>query len=200
MTLPPLTAGAPSGAPLRRVLTCALAAALVTAIAGCSSTAATARPAATAPGTSTFGTTSLDPGTLVPSVSPAPTRRPVPQLAPVPAPGTVRLEQGPFTDRLAVTGLALQGGSRVVGTVANTVDVSELILLQVQADFYDGAGRLLGSGTASYADAEFADTGAIAVPHGTGLHDDGLPIAVTARPALTGAVSAVVTVPQLVNE
>ena len=194
MTLPQTSAGASFGAPLRRVLTLACAATLLAALAGCT---------ASGPGSGGSVASAVDPAPsrLVPSVSPAPVRAAAAQLiAPLPPPGSVRLEDGPFTDRLAFTGLALQDGSRVVGTVANTVDVSEFILLQLDVDFYDGAGRLLGSGSASYADQEFADNGATALPHGTGQHDDGFEVTITGQPEVTRAVSAVLTVPQLVNE
>ena len=190
MTLPHLTAGASSGAPLRRVLHLACAAVVLTAIAGCTSAGATdeAGPAST---------TALDPATLVPSVAPAPGRVPAARLDPVPKPGTVRLEDGAFTDRLGVSGLSLQAGTRVVGRVINSADVSELIVLQLQADFYDAAGRLLGSGTAAYADDEFRDTGASAVEVGA---DGTFAVQVESQPSVVGAVSAVLTVPQLVNE
>ena len=190
MTLPHLTAGASFGAPLRRGAALVCVAVAMAALTACTSAGATddAGPTTTAV---------LDPATLVPSVSPAPGRLPAVQLDPVPAPGTVLVEEGAFTDRLALRGLALQGGTRVVGRIANTSDVSELIVLEVQADFYDAAGRLLGSGTSAYADEEFTDTGATAVEVGP---DDTFAVEVSSRPALAGAVSAVVTVPQLVNE
>ena len=195
MTLPPPPAGAPVQAPLRRVLALVCSAALVAAVAGCTSAGATdgARTAPPAPA----NLATVGPAPLVPSVSPGPRRVPAPQLDPVPAPGTVRLEQGAFPDRLDVSGLSLLGGTRVVGRVANTADVSELIVLELQADFYDATGRLLGSGTAAYAAEEFADTGATVVEVGP---DDAFAVEVTSRPAVVGAVSAVVTVPQLVNE
>lgn len=189
MTLPQLTAGASSGAPLRRALALLCTAAVLASVAGCTSAGATDEAVA--------GHAALDPATLVPSAAPAIVRTPAEQLDPVPAPGTVRLEEGPFTDRLTVLGLSLQGGARVVGRVTNTADVSELIVLELRADFYDAAGRLLGSGTAAYADEEFIDSGATAVEVGP---DGTFAVSVASRPAVTGAVSAVVTVPQLVNE
>ena len=190
MTLPHLTAGASFGAPLRRGAALVCVAAAMAALTACTSAGATDDAGPTT-------TTVLDPATLVPSVSPAPGRVPAVQLDPVPAPGTVLVEEGAFTDRLALRGLALQGGTRVVGRIANTADVSELIVLEVQADFYDAAGRLLGSGTAAYADEEFIDNGATAVEVGP---DDTFPVVVVSHPSVVGAVSAVVTVPQLVNE
>lgn len=88
----------------------------------------------------------------------------------------------------------------VTGTVSNTVDVSELIVLELQADFYDDQGRYLGSGTATYADEEYADNGATPLAHGTGVHDESFTVAVPSTTPLTGATSAILTVPQLVNE
>lgn len=62
-----------------------------------------------------------------------------------PAPGTVAVVEGPFDDRLDLTGLTLADDA-VTGVVTVTSDVSELIELQVLAGFYDADGRLLGTG------------------------------------------------------
>lgn len=132
----------------------------------------------------------------------APSRTPPSVLTPAPAAGTVRIEPGPFTDRLDITNASLSSGEQpaVTATVQNTVDVSEFIVLELQADFYDASGGYLGSGSATYADEEFATAGVTPLTHGTGDHSDAIPVTVPSHTALTGAVSAVLTVPQLVNE
>lgn len=124
-----------------------------------------------------------------------PTRTPPTSVAV--APGSVTVEPGPFTDRVAFSELAVRAGDRpsVTGVLTSTVDVSGVIVLTLRADFYDAGGRLLGSGTATYADEEFADTGA--QPIGPG---EPVPVEVVGDGPLTGAVSAVLTVVQLVNE
>lgn len=131
-----------------------------------------------------------------------PTRQAAAQLPAVPADGTVTIEEGAFTDRLDINGLALEQGQRpsVTAQLGNAVDVSDLIVLELQADFYDASGRFLGSGTATYADEEFADTGATSLRHGTGQHDEAFEVNVRSDRQLPGAKSAILTVPQLVNE
>lgn len=61
-----------------------------------------------------------------------------------PSPGQVLQVQGPFDDRLAFEGLALDGQA-VTGAVRITSDVSDLLELQVLAGFYDDHGTLLGT-------------------------------------------------------
>jgi hypothetical protein len=147
------------------------------------------------------------PTAVVPTRSDAPpTREATPVLAaPLPA-GTVVVEPGPFTDRLTFAELALRPGEQpaVTGRVANAVDVSELIVLTLRADYYDAGGRLLGSGTATYADEEFAGAGATPIEHdhgpGAAEHAEPVPVTVPSTDRLPGAVSAVLSVPQLVNE
>ncbi len=51
-------------------------------------------------------------------------------------------------------------------------------MLELRADFYDNQGHSLGSGTATYADEEFADNGATPLTHGTGVHDESFTVAV----------------------
>ncbi len=62
-----------------------------------------------------------------------------------PEPGTVAVVEGPFDDRLDVSGLKLTDDT-LTGTVTITSDVSTLIELQVLAGFYDADGKLLGTG------------------------------------------------------
>ena len=102
----------------------------------------------------------------------------------------MRVEDGPFTDRVRITGLVLVPGDPPVvrGRIVNTVDVSELIVLELQADFYDAAGRFLGSGRQVFRDAH-ADPA-----------EGPLAFRVRASAPQPAAVSAVVSVPQLVNE
>jgi len=77
--------------------------------------------------------------------------------------------------------------------------VSEVIVLELGADFYDAQGRYLGSGTATYADEEFTDTGA--TPIAPSAPDaETFVVSVPSTEPLDGAASAVLTVPQLVNE
>jgi hypothetical protein len=181
--------GVPCWTPLRAAL---CAAALLVVAAGCGSS-----PDATG------GSTSGPVQPVIPiRSSPAPARTPALTLATTLAAGNVQIEPGPYTDRLDITGAALQPGDRPVVTaqLRNAVDVSGLILLELRADFYDTAGGYLGFGTAAYADEEFADSSAIPLPHGTGERGDSFVVTVTSDAPLTGASSAVLTVPQLVNE
>ncbi|MBA2471933.1 MAG: hypothetical protein H0V41_06695 [Pseudonocardiales bacterium] len=191
MTMMSARGGALAAAPLRFAVT-----ALLLLVAGTACTSSTdpadspAQPAAQV-------------HAVVPArTTPERTRTPQPMLVPVPPPGTVQIEPGPFTDRIEITDLALQAGDRpaVTGALRSTVDVSELIVLELHADFYDTQGRYLGSGKATYADTEFADNGATPLTHGVGVHGDSFTIAVPSTTPLTGATSAVLTVPQLVNE
>ncbi len=71
-----------------------------------------------------------------------------------------------------------------------TSDVSDVLALELVADFYDGAGRLLGSGRAEHSDEEM---------HGT--PGQPLDLVVPADRAWSARVaSAVLSVPVLVNE
>lgn len=144
---------------------------------------------------------------------PAPSGAPAPAatLAKIPATGEVRLEQGPFTDRVRITKLTLSekpsGKSSekpsVTGHFAITSDVSDVLALELRAAFYDERGRLVGTGSFQY--AEEGEAGEAA--HGTAGHAapraEGAGIDFTAVPKapLTGkAASAVLSVPVLVNE
>ncbi len=138
-----------------------------------------------------------------PSVSavalPAPREAPAPAavLGSPAAAGEVRLEDGPFTDRIKFTGLRLDPKSTAVtGHLAITSDVSDLLVLEVRAAFYDANGRLLGSGSFQYQEEETAG-----VSHGDRRAEgEGIDFTVPAT-GLTGApAGAVLTVPVLVNE
>ncbi|MFJ9826657.1 hypothetical protein ACIRSU_20130 [Streptomyces sp. NPDC101160] len=135
---------------------------------------------------------------------PAPRTAPpaAPTLTPAPTKGEVRVEQGPFTDRVRLTRLALASAAaepRVTGHLAITSDVSDVLALELRAAYYDEHGRLLGTGSFQYQE-EGEDA------HGTERHDgpraagDGIDFTVPAK-GLTGTpVAAVVSVPVLVNE
>ena len=113
----------------------------------------------------------------------------LPLAVPPPKPGTVRVEPGPFTDRLRFERLRFHPGARpeVVGAVLNRVDVSEVIVLVLQVDFYDRRGRRTGSATRVIEDAE-------------AFHEEVLDFSVRARTALPGSVAGVLRVPQFANE
>ncbi len=132
------------------------------------------------------GATPATPATI--STVVASPRQPPSQIdAPV---GDVRVEEGPFTDRVELRGLSFAAATRPVvrGRIRNSIDVSDLIVLEIQADFYDRRGRFLSSGRQVFEEA-------VAPPDGPFLR-------FTIRPERPepGATAAVVSIPQLVNE
>ncbi|MEV4558281.1 hypothetical protein AB0K51_15000 [Kitasatospora sp. NPDC049285] len=160
--------------------TLALAAALLT---GCSGTEDTPEPA----------TPSVSPVAL-----PAPRQAPAPAVAlatPVAA-GEVRLDNGPFTDRVKLTGLSLTGAPAVTGHLTITSDVSDVLALEVHAAYYDATGHLLGTGTFQYQEEEAA-TGQHTGPRATG---EGIDITIPADHLTGTPTGAVLTIPVLVNE
>lgn len=118
---------------------------------------------------------------------PAATRLPA-----VPAAGTVTVQPGPFDDRFSLAATRLAGDA-VTTSLTVQSDVSELIVLETQADFYDAAGVLLGSVRDTHED-----------DHGDGeAHTaaEAVPLQMRADPAYADRVhSAVLSVPVLVNE
>jgi hypothetical protein len=115
-----------------------------------------------------------------------------PRLDPPPRAGSVSVQAGPFSDRVRISRLAFTDAGarpRVRGRMVNRVDVSEVIVLEVKADFYDRDGRHVGSGSQVFENAEAFDHADEAIRF------DIRPL----RPA-QGATSAVLSVPQLVNE
>ena len=149
---------------------------LALSLAGCSSS-----------GTASSG--AVDPLSVV-TGQPIPTEEaPLPSLSTVPDPGTVTLAAGPFNDRFTLDGLGLAAGV-VTGTLSITSDVSDLINLTVRADFYDGAGVLVGS-----------DRQVDGVAETEAFHSErgvqGLPLRLAGPPT---ASSVLLTVPVLVNE
>ncbi|RSS60434.1 hypothetical protein EF912_10195 [Streptomyces sp. WAC07061] len=132
---------------------------------------------------------------------PAPRSAPSPQavLSPAPAAGEVRVQQGPFTDRVQLTGLRLSASpSSVTGHIAISSDISDTLALEITAAYYDAEGRLLGTGSFHHQEeGEEAHAQHTEGPRATGA---GIDFTVPAD-GLTGTpASAVLTVPVLVNE
>lgn len=154
----------------------ALAGGLVLALAGCSAaTSATSVPVAAV---------TLAPQPLPP---PAPAR-----LAEPVAAGTVVHGPGPFDDRFALRGTRLSRGT-VDASLLVTSDVSEVIVLEAVADFYDADGALLGTTRQTHAPEH--EAGAAGTP------DEHVALELRAAPAYRSRVaSAVLSVPVLVNE
>ncbi|MEV7180099.1 hypothetical protein [Kitasatospora sp. NPDC093679] len=135
----------------------------------------------------------------VPSVAlPAPKQAAAPAavLAAPPAPGEVRVEDGPFTDRVRLTGLRLDGGRAVTGHLTVTSDVSDVLALELRAAFYDAKGALVGTGAFHYQEEEEA----------SGRHDgphagrEGIDLTVGADHLTGTPAAAVLSLPVLVNE
>ncbi|MFG2818751.1 hypothetical protein ACGFX4_04905 [Kitasatospora sp. NPDC048365] len=145
-----------------------------------------------------------EPAEPAPPASPSAVALPAPKQIAAPAsvlatpakPGEVRVEPGPFTDRVAFTGLALDKGSTVKGHLTITSDVSDVLALEVHAGFYDAAGHLVGSGVFHYQEEEAA----------TGEHDGpraaggGIDFSLPAEKLTGTPVGVVLTLPVLVNE
>lgn len=94
----------------------------------------------------------------------APTRVSTPtaaeRLKPVPTVGTVKIQPGPFTDKLKIAALQLSDGPRpaLSGSLLQRTDVSEVLSLILRADFYDASGNLVGSQQRSFGEVkEFFD-------------------------------------------
>ncbi|WP_354644594.1 hypothetical protein [Kitasatospora camelliae] len=110
--------------------------------------------------------------------------------------GEIRVEPGPFTDRVKLTALTLAKGSTVTGHLAVTSDVSDVLALELRAAFYDAGGHLVGTGAFRYQEEEAA-TGEHDGPRAAGT---GIDFSVPAD-KLTGApVGVVLSLPVLVNE
>ncbi|MEV7423585.1 hypothetical protein [Streptomyces sp. NPDC091212] len=135
---------------------------------------------------------------------------PAPRSAPEPADtvaaparsGEVRVEQGPFTDRVRLTGLKLTGEPAVTGHLTITTDVSHVLALEVRAAYYDDAGRLLGTGTFEYQEegAEGGHAHADAAHGGSEAGGAGIDLTVPAKKLTGTPAAAVLSVPVLVNE
>lgn len=189
MTVSPSTTrrasfAAPSAVQPRRVLLWLAIVVGLPLIAGCSA----------ADGTRVFD---ASPRVIAPPVAEA-TPRPS-DLAKPPAPGTVELSSGVFTDVLELKNARLTTGTspEVTAELGSLVDRAPLLQLEVQALFYDGGGRYLGSG--SYVEE---GKGESAVPESPGPTAFGtLPVRIRpASPFSVDAASAVLKVIQFVTE
>jgi hypothetical protein len=105
-------------------------------------------------------------------------------------PGRVRVEEGPFTDRVEIEALAISDDARPVvrGRIRNSVDVSELIVLELQADFYDARGTFVGTGRQVFLDSH------------AGAGDEPLFFAIRSPVPVSRGASGILTIPQLANE
>lgn len=138
-----------------------------------------------------------------PAADPAAIRSAAPpsaQLAPPAHAGEVRIEEGPFTDRLALTELKLADG--VTGHVKIGADVSDTLALEIRAAFYDADGKLLGSASFGYQEEEetgpaHGDADNAHKPRAAG---EGVDFAVAVPPGVAKPSAAVLSVPVLVNE
>ncbi|MFJ1647062.1 hypothetical protein [Streptomyces sp. NPDC088258] len=182
---------------LTRVTAFAPAVALLVALtAGCGAGGDTGDGAREKPG---------EPAATATSVAlPAPRSAPEP-AAEVAAParsGEVRIEPGPFTDRVRITGLKLTGGSAVTGRLTITTDVSHVLALEVRAAYYDDAGRLLGTGSFEYQEegGEGGHAHADAAHEGSHAGGEGIGFTVPAKKLTGTPAAAVISVPVLVNE
>ncbi|MFE2282797.1 hypothetical protein ACFXDJ_01200 [Streptomyces sp. NPDC059443] len=151
---------------------------------------------------------SKDTGAGTPAVSVSPVAMPAPRSAPSPAaslaqpaaPGEVRVEQGPFNDRVKLTGLALTGKQTVTGRLAITADVSDTLALEVDGAYYDAAGHLVGTGKFEYQEEGEDAKGAEHHDGPRAAGPDGIAFTVTPG-AFTGTpVSVVLSIPVLVSE
>ncbi|MBA2807794.1 hypothetical protein E0500_010325 [Streptomyces sp. KM273126] len=176
--------------PIRLTTAAALGALALASLTGCSSSPA-AKDREAEPLAAGTSAAALPPPRSAPSPAatlPAPPKR-----------GEVRIEEGPFTDRVRLTGLSLTGGSAVSGHLAITSDVSDVLALELRAAYYDAEGRLVGTGSFEYQEeGQEADGG----HHHDGPRAAGEGIDFKAPATeLTGtAAAAVVSVPVLVNE
>ncbi|MFE6845408.1 hypothetical protein [Streptomyces sp. NPDC057686] len=142
-------------------------------------------------------------GSAAPVAMPAPSGAAAPAavLAPPAEPGEIRVDPGPFTDRVQLTALTLgpTGKPGVTGHLAVTSDVSDVLGLELRAAYYDAAGRLLGSGTFHYQE-EGADAPAPDHHEGPRAAGEGIDFTVPAEGLSGTPSSAVLSLPVLVNE
>ncbi|MGW4647189.1 hypothetical protein [Kitasatospora sp. NPDC004289] len=136
---------------------------------------------------------------------PAPSQVTLPEPKQVPAapaslggevrPGEVRIEPGPFTDRVTLTELTLDKGSAVGGHLTITSDISDVLVMELRAAFYDQQGRLAGTGTFHYQEEE--SEGAHLGPRAA---EGGIDFSIPAEKLTSAPVTAVLSLPVLVNE
>ncbi|MFD4969070.1 hypothetical protein [Streptomyces sp. NPDC058424] len=161
------------------------------ALTGCSDNGQDSRPHSTA-----SSATSSELALPTPRSAPAPAA----SLSPAATPGEVRISDGPFTDRVRITKLALaKGPAAVTGHLVVTSDVSDLIALELRAAYYDAQGRLLGTGS-----FEHAEEGEAAHAHGghsgPQAENEGIDFTIPAKGIQGTPAAAVVSIPVLVNE
>lgn len=132
--------------------------------------------------------------TKLSGLTPATGEPTVPGLATArPARGTVAQVAGPFDDRFAWSGLALDERG-VHGTLTVTSDVSDLLELAVVAGFYDRDGTLVAT-------RRFVRHSTVHDEAGAHLPDEHQRVAISVPRALRSTVvAAAVGVPTLVNE
>lgn len=144
----------------------------------------------------------------IPKPSTAATKATAPVSAPVaapavasrrpPAPGEARLVAGPFTDRLRLQQVSLQGGV-MRGSFAQVADNSAVLVMEVQGDFYDARGALLGSRRTVLRQPDVVRSGRGGT--GTQRYGGDIVFTVAAAPAWSArAAGVLLSVPTLVNE
>ncbi|MET9695335.1 hypothetical protein ABZY31_00155 [Streptomyces sp. NPDC006529] len=140
-------------------------------------------------------------GSAAPVAMPAPRGAPAPAavLARPAAAGEVRVEEGPFTDRVKLTSLKLTGQGSVTGHLAITSDVSDVLALEVGAAYYDANGHLLGTAAFPYQE-EGEDARGGEHHDGPRAAGGGIDFTVPAGRFAQAPASAVLSVPVLVNE
>jgi hypothetical protein len=135
----------------------------------------------------------------VPAAATRVSRRALVFLTSPPSSGTVVVEPGPFTDRVHLTGLVVEPGARpkLTGNLAVTTAVSELMALEVVADFYDRDGYLLGSAVQT---VQGESVGGSVREDGHGHPSEAVEIGIAPEaPFQREAVAAVITVTHLVD-
>lgn len=148
--------------------------------------------------------TGLDSASLVPEIDPVDATALHPRrLVPAPRTGAVSRLAGPFDDSLRLDGLTMDSSAGTLTGTATVLDeVSELIVLELQAAWYDVDGLLLGTSRTAldHEDAEALEAAHDAGEGGAG-HESGMPFTLTAPVELRDrAVSAQLYALVLVNE
>ncbi|WP_327245860.1 hypothetical protein [Streptomyces sp. NBC_01320] len=174
--------------PIRITTAAVLGAVVLTTLTGCGTSAGT-NPGKGEP--------------LAATALPLPPPRSAPSpAATLPAPpkqGEVRVEEGPFTDRVRLTRLTLTGESAVSGHLAITSDVSDVLALELSAAYYDSKGRFIGTGSFQYQE-EGQDAEGGHHHDGPRAASEGIDFKAPATKLTGTAAAAVVSVPVLVNE
>lgn len=144
----------------------------------------------------------LDTSRLVPQIEPADGTEVIPtRLDPVPAAGSVLRIPGPFDDETRLDELAMTPGSapQLTGTVQVVRDVSTLLLLELQAAWYDASGVLLDTDRLVLRQPDF--TRAFERGETASMFNGVLPFALAPPPEIADQVaSAGINLAVLVNE